>query len=49
MASCTADIEQIDPLLVLAVETPHVRTRTVRLEHDGDAVQILMAGMKNVP
>ena len=39
-----ADVVQVDAALVLAVESAHVGRGAVRLEHDGDAVQLLMPG-----
>ena len=43
-----ADVVQVHAALVLAVEAAHVGRGAVRLEHDRDAVQLLMAWMKDV-
>jgi len=43
-----ADVVQVHTPLVLAVESPHVGPRAAGLQHDGDAVQLVVAGMKDV-
>lgn len=43
-----ADIEEVDARLILVIEAAHVGLRAVGLDHDGDAVKLVMPGMKDV-
>lgn len=43
-----ADIEQVQPRLVLGIEASDVGERTDRLHHYGDAVQLVVARVKDV-
>jgi len=43
-----ADVVQVHPALILTVEPPDVGPGPVGLEHDGDAVQLLMTRMEDV-
>jgi hypothetical protein len=44
-----ADVEQMDSRLVLGIEPADIRERARGLYHDGDAVQLVVAVMKDVP
>lgn len=44
-----ADVEQMDAVLVLDVESPYVRDGAGRLHDDGDAVELVVPWMKDVP
>jgi hypothetical protein len=43
------NIQEVYPVGVLVVEPAHVCTGTAGVDHDGDAVQLVMPGMKDVP
>lgn len=42
-----ADVEQVDGLVILAVKPRHVRNRTRSLDHHGNAVKFVVAGVKD--
>jgi hypothetical protein len=44
-----ADVEQMDARRVLGVEPSDVGQRPGRFDHDGHAMELVMAGMKHVP
>ena len=43
-----SDVEQMNSRRVLGVESAHVREKTRGLHHDGHAVELVVAGMKDV-
>ena len=44
-----ADVQQMDAALILGIEPAHVRERPLGLHHHRDAVQIVVARVKDVP
>lgn len=43
-----SNIVQDDPPLILTIEATDIGARTVRLQHDGDPMQLVMPRVKNV-